>query len=630
MPPARRASTPWLLRLVAMLTGLILLLLIMLVRGPGSGKPRVGGGGVSDGIRLDALPDRGKRGEDAGLIPAVVITPAAGDGTAGDAVPASTPTPAPTTKRAVHAIKDNGNTGGGAQVTDVEVVGTPRPHAPDGLPPPTVKANQKAVRGEETVRPVLRDKAGGGIASSSHRRPGEVPWRTFDDIHVAPLSGAMVRSAREAFVAGDASREPPFTGDLDFDSETTNRIIKLYRNVPPLPPGDAMHKAFKGPMWSSRPKLAPVLKRWVMLNRLVRSGKAPKQFQSRIVTVTPVGQLCNRLMAITSAFVFALTTGRALHIEDGGFYCAMSDLFKDPGFDWVGLGAASMSAETHRVQNPEGGVWDEMEPILCSDYADAYPEPTVAFSINQYLVPYFTTNPQYRQALLDLFGGDDIFTPAAHFLFRPIDMLLKMRDDYRKQHFQGKFVVGLQVRSGGDFTDNFMNEHDWSLYQRCGESMTPAALGPNLTYFIATDTARGREAAVKKFGADKVLFGPGEFLNSDHPRGVQMALLDLLLLAASDDRVTTAWSSYGYFAAGYSGVPAGIVVDQVDAGKLIAPKGEEQRFMGVPHKSDRRRQCVRLPVNQPCFHKFESWGASKATCSKWEWFEREMLNGRYC
>lgn len=35
--------------------------------------------------------------------------------------------------------------------------------------------------------------------------------------------------------------------------------------------------------------------------------------------------------------------------------------------------------------------------------------------------------------------------------------------------------------------------------------------------------------------------------------------------------------------------------------------------MGVPHKSDKRLQCIRLPTHQPCFHKFASWGASKAT-----------------
>jgi hypothetical protein len=360
-----------------------------------------------------------------------------------------------------------------------------------------------------------------------------------------------------------------------------------------------------------------------------------------VVQVNPVGQLCNRLVAITSAFTFALMTGRALQIEDGGFYCQMSDLFLEPGFNWVSLGAAGLSGDSHHLQNPEGGVWTEMEPLLCSDYTKHYRSPTVVFSINQYLVPYFTTNPHHRPDLLQLFSAEgadmtnrdengDVFTPAAHFLFRPLDMLLQMRDKYIAEHFDGRFVVGLQVRSGGDFTDNFMSEKDWGLYKHCAESAAPASKGDKLKFFVATDTPRGRQAAIDVFGRDKVMFGPGEFLLSNHPRGVQMALLDLLLLAASDDRVTTAWSSYGYFAAGFSGVPTNTVVDKVPDSQLVAPKGQEQRFMGIMHKSDRRRQCVRLPTHQPCFHKFESWGASKATCTKWEWFEREMLNGRYC
>ena len=133
-------------------------------------------------------------------------------------------------------------------------------------------------------------------------------------------------------------------------------------------------------------------------------------------------------------------------------------------------------------------------------------------------------------------------------------------------------------------------------------------------------------------GAANVLFGPGKFLLSNHPKGVQMALLDLLLLAAADDRVETAWSSYGYFAAGYSGRPATLVVDEAPSllQHALAPRGQEQRFMGVMHKSDRRAQCVRLPTTEPCFHKYASWGADTATCFRPEWYRREMLGGRYC
>eukprot|EP00658_Telonema_sp_P-2_P043890 TRINITY_DN31764_c0_g1_i3.p1 TRINITY_DN31764_c0_g1~~TRINITY_DN31764_c0_g1_i3.p1 ORF type:complete len:103 (+),score=30.11 TRINITY_DN31764_c0_g1_i3:81-389(+) len=57
----------------------------------------------------------------------------------------------------------------------------------------------------------------------------------------------------------------------------------------------------------------------------------------------------------------------------------------------------------------------------------------------------------------------------------------------------------------------------------------------------------------------------------------------------------------------------------------------EQRYMGIMHKSDKRVQCVRLPTHQPCFHKFESWGASTAKCASWNiTLQEEMVLGRYC
>jgi hypothetical protein len=455
------------------------------------------------------------------------------------------------------------------------------------------------------------------------------PYHSYDDVHVRPLTHAQRERAHDAATSGDhnpmaSGDEAPVTGTGLHDSG--NPLAAQYADVPDLDVHDPLQASFRGKFWRSRPLLATVLRRWVVLNREMRSRAS----KPRVVSVTPVGQLCNRLIAITSGFVFALITKRGLHVDDANFYCEMRDLFKEPGFDWTGVTGFGSGGSSHFIQNPEGGVWAEMEPLLCGDYSQAYTSPDVSFAINQYLVPYFTTNPHYRDHLLDLFGSDDIFTPSAHFLFRPTDQLIHDRDAYVAQHFEGKFVVGLQVRSGGDFTENFMNDHDWGLYQRCGESMVPKGSEAHLVYFVATDTAKGREAAKRILGKDRVMFGPGEFLLSNNPRGVQMALLDLLLLAASNDRVTTAWSSYGYFAAGFSGVEAGIVVDQVDPAKYIAVPGAEQRFMGVPHKSDKRRQCVRLPVHQPCFHKFASWGASQATCHKWEWFDREMLNGRYC
>ena len=88
-----------------------------------------------------------------------------------------------------------------------------------------------------------------------------------------------------------------------------------------------------------------------------------------------------------------------------------------------------------------------------------------------------------------------------------------------------------------------------------------------------------------------------------------------LLLLLAQDRVHTAWSSYGYTAAGMAGQPVNMVVAK-PRGPPEAPPGQEQLYMGVPHKSDKREQCVRLPTHQPCFHKFMSWVCPAHCCQR--------------
>jgi hypothetical protein len=388
-------------------------------------------------------------------------------------------------------------------------------------------------------------------------------------------------------------------------------------------------------------ELRTLLQRFQSLNKEMRDGVRPAQY----VLVHPVGQLCNRLMAITSAFLLALLTKRGLLIDDAGFYAQTSDLFLDPGFAWIAtaeqMAVVMSDPMTLRIENPESGVWAETESLLCSDLHQRYSSHRhIDLSINQYFVPYLASNVHIRSDLLKIFrGAENLFFFSSHFLFRPIPLLQQQLGAFVEASFRGKFVVGLQVRSGQDFTSNFMSSADWKLYFSCAWTLVAESVPrEDVLLFVATDTDQGRKAAVNELAAlgwpsHQLRFGPGEFLNSNNVEGVQKALLDLMILSVCDDRVTTAWSSYGYFAAGFSGVPAAMIVDQpasLDERDLIAVGTLEQRFMGIPHKSDKRRQCVRLPVSQPCFHKFASWGAAASSCYTEEMRNREMLRGRYC
>ena len=423
-------------------------------------------------------------------------------------------------------------------------------------------------------------------------------------------------------------------------------------------------------------RIVELFKRYAAFHKKALGGGGSGAYET--VVVSPVGQLCNRLMTITSGFVLALLTRKVLVVQDTGFYCSMNDLFEEPGFAWLGGGGGGGGGSggggpPHVVSNPPHPPWSDMEPLLCGDLRTAYPG-SVLLRMNQYIVPYMTWNPHHRGALRALFGGGrqrkrggsgrgdnedaltDVFTPVSRFLYRPVGMLRKARDEFAKKHFKGRRVVGMQVRGGNDFTQNGMSKADWRLYEKCGEEEEEESSGggggedasdedhsdsdggggsssgsdEDVVYFVATDTEEGRVAAKKHLKGGKVVFGPGPFLRSNNAKGVRMALLDVLLLAEADTLVTTAWSSFGYMAAGLRGRGKVVVSDHVEGGDVPVPRGTEQFFMGVPHKSDRRAVCGRPPSHQPCFHKFANWGAREATCFKKEMVREEMLNGRYC
>eukprot|EP01012_Entosiphon_sulcatum_P020269 TRINITY_DN2524_c0_g1_i1.p1 TRINITY_DN2524_c0_g1~~TRINITY_DN2524_c0_g1_i1.p1 ORF type:complete len:301 (-),score=38.11 TRINITY_DN2524_c0_g1_i1:103-1005(-) len=296
----------------------------------------------------------------------------------------------------------------------------------------------------------------------------------------------------------------------------------------------------------------------------------------------------------------------------------------EPGFAWL----ASGSQESFVITNPQSGIWPHTQPLLCSNYSTYYKADRITLRTNQYLVPYIYHNPHYHASLKELANGTDLFVLLAKFLLRPQHELLQQRDEFIQRHYTGNYVIGLQVRTGHDFTDNFMLDNEWLLYKNCALGDVPQALQNKIKFFVATDTQRGRDMALRIFGRNQTLFF-GEFLISNNPRGVKQALLDILLLVASNDRVHTAWSTFGYTAAGMAGRPAWLVTAKPPA-RLAALPGEEQRYMGIPHKSDKRQQCVKLHTANPCFHKFWSWGAATVSCFSESWRAEEATNNRYC
>eukprot|EP00759_Apiculatamorpha_spiralis_P053605 PhF_6_TR626/c1_g1_i1/m.836/K13681/FUT; xyloglucan fucosyltransferase len=478
----------------------------------------------------------------------------------------------------------------------------PQPHLP---PPPTTTTTAPPTPAPTTTRP-----------PTTTSPPPTTPKPTApSNILTEPLTEYQTSRVQRSLP------EPS-------DEELANNVFtKLYAKEVEATSGDHVAYLKEQSPWLNHASRSVFLKYMNFASTEMSRKGGPEK---RIVVVRPMGQLCNRLMSITSAFLFAILTRRVLLIEDSGFYASMNDLFETPGFPWLLREEGGAESSGAYITNPDYGDWEHTPMLLCEDYEKAYKSPSVTIAMNQYIIPYISKNPHYKASIEAIFGKeteDRLFFTLARFLYRPVKKLRLQLNDYVHKHFTNHFIVGLQVRSGPDFTSSFMREKEWGLYKACAHAVSPDGVKrQTLKYFVATDTEEGREVAARYLGRENIIFGPTEFMRSNTPEGVQMALLDLLLLASANDRVTTAWSSYGYFAAGYSGVQPNMVTARANSATGPPPSSpSDVLYMGVPHKFDRRDQCVRLKTSQPCFHKFAVWGGLRVKCAQVEkWTELEF------
>ena len=362
-----------------------------------------------------------------------------------------------------------------------------------------------------------------------------------------------------------------------------------------------------------------------------RGGPEAAALRGAII-VQPVGQLGNRVMAIAAAFVLGLLTQRAVYANfAAGYYAPASALFADAGLVWEAADAPSKALDggcARTLALAEAQSSDaELSYLLCEDDSAAAPgsgagADTVCVVSNQYFAPLLARNPAYAARLAALFPQDgDMFGLIARELFRPSAEVAAMRDAYKAEvGWADTYVVGLQLRTGGDFTDRGFAQPDWDLTLRVANALlpaAPAAAAPRgAAFFVATDIEWSRDAALVQLARnDTRVLEYGEFLRSNTPRGCQQALVDILLLAEANDLATTAWSTFGYMAAGYTGHRAALITLLAEPPAALLPAHEElaaagrATFMGVVMHDDRRSGAARLPTAEPCYHFVRRGGA---------------------
>lgn len=172
-------------------------------------------------------------------------------------------------------------------------------------------------------------------------------------------------------------------------------------------------------------------------------------------------------------------------------------------------------------------------------------------------------NAKLKQRFKKVFGDyKDFYRMVFTRFFRPSPEIVRKLSDFRfRHHLQQKIVIGVHVRSGGDFRKP-MTSDDWAHFRECAEMMTARVKARNtiagvnvqtedVVWLVVTDTQEARSRSIKEFESNihkaNILFYDN-FRISNNKQGVQNAFMDMLLVTFADARVLTPCSSYSEFA----------------------------------------------------------------------------------
>jgi xyloglucan fucosyltransferase len=351
------------------------------------------------------------------------------------------------------------------------------------------------------------------------------------------------------------------------------------------------------------------------------SSPAPSLF---LISLSCQLGLGNQLETLVSSFVLALLTER-IFLVDGA---TVHHLLQPPeGMRWHWellfneLGEPFIHSRSLMVnlqwQNPL-----EFSPLLCNDLSKYYKEQFVFLFSDQYYLPALHHNPHYAQFFRDWFPPIDIFGPLARFLVRPRASVAAEIVRFHRQlalsnsSSSRRRIIGIQLRTATmkGFDAEFCAWDSWAMadypaaYFKCAllmdvlsqssgsyhapssdsDSNTAAAMtslggsgaeehiGKSAVFFLATDNENVRPLAKAALGR-RVHYFEQEVTRKINV-GHATALIDMFLLALSDDIITTSMSTFGYVAAGLASLPPVLLSFQA--------------------------QCARELTSQPCFHKW--------------------------
>uniref|UniRef100_A0ACD5YQU9 Uncharacterized protein n=1 Tax=Avena sativa TaxID=4498 RepID=A0ACD5YQU9_AVESA len=352
--------------------------------------------------------------------------------------------------------------------------------------------------------------------------------------------------------------------------------------------------------------------------------------------------LGNRMLEVTSAFLYALLTDRVLLVDR---YKEIGDIFCEPfpGTSWLIPSDFPLSYDEFTMSSPEsygnmlqnnvigGNMYRSLAGVkppyvylhldgnygfhdklfYCEDDQQFLKGvPWLIIRTDMYFVPSLFLIPSYQEELSKLFPEKDtVFHHLARYLFHPTnDIWYSVTKYYRAYLAKADKIVGIQIRiyeHKGILQRNGPFPHILEQILSCsqkekllpeiggtdeaataaGKNRTIAVLATSLSSWYGDEIRKRYSQHQTVDGTTVKVYQPSheEYQKSRNRKHNMKALAEIYLLSMTDVLITSGFSTFGYAAQGLAGLTPWIMY--------------RSRNHAVPNPV-----CGRAMSIEPCFH----------------------------
>ncbi|CAJ0746449.1 9696_t:CDS:2, partial [Entrophospora sp. SA101] len=286
---------------------------------------------------------------------------------------------------------------------------------------------------------------------------------------------------------------------------------------------------------------------YTKLHNEIINGSAAQRYAGYVCDAKMnCGGLADRILGMTSTFLFALLTDRAF-LADWQVPLPLDAIFESPNIDWsydsFDPSYVIKDLDTTEINIIDYDLQDLDYYFPLTNWTTRYPDPFIKFYTNQGLIQRTFDSKYYSSKLKEIgLKPHTAFGCIVDYLFRPVPPALSFITQYSALFaLPNIFSVGIHIRTG-DVYEQTLSLQDYSHFFSCADQITRTYAPPNkkVIYYLVTDSIKLREEAYSKFN-HVIISGfsidPGHDYY-DHADGVNNAIVENWILSKTDYRVS--------------------------------------------------------------------------------------------